>query len=257
MGLHYIRSGTGEPLVLIHPVGASLVVWEPVLAALAAHRDVVAVDMSGFGRSPPLERGEDPTPQVLARALAAFLDELGIEDAHLAGNSLGAWVALELAKAGRGRSVTGLAPAGFWARPLGPRRSAARTAGRALLPLMPLLLRTTRGRRLALGGTVARPDRVPPDQALRLVRDYVRSPAYVRANAAMRSSVFSGIEEVRVPVTLAWAEHDRLVTQPEEAVRGARSLVLRGCGHIPMWDDPDQVAQVLLEGTRSPVTPPR
>jgi pimeloyl-ACP methyl ester carboxylesterase len=249
MAIHYIRSGVGEPLVLIHPVGGSLVVWEPLMERLAPRRDVIALDMPGFGRSPPLPGADDPTPQALARATAAFLDDLGIRTAHLAGNSLGGWVALELAKARRARSVTGLCPAGFWTRPLGPRRNAARAAGRVLLPLMPLLLRTARGRGVALGGTVARPERVPPEAAQRLVRDYVRSRAYVRANAAMRSAVFSGMEQVRVPVTLAWAEHDRLVTRPENPVDGARSLVLRGCGHIPTWDDPEQVARVLLEGS--------
>jgi len=249
VALHHIRSGRGETLVLIHPVGASLVVWEPVLRLLEPEREVIALDMPGFGRSPPLPPEEDPTPQVLARAVGAFLDELGIQTAHLAGNSLGAWVALELATTGRARSVTGLAPAGFWTRPLGPRRNLARSAGRALLPLMPVILHSPRGRRLALGGTVARPERVPPRAALRLVRDYVTSPAYVRASAAMRSAVFSTIEQVQAPVTLAWAEHDRLVREPSRPVPGVRSTVLRGCGHIPTWDDPEQVANVLLEGS--------
>jgi pimeloyl-ACP methyl ester carboxylesterase len=55
-----------------------------------------------------------------------------------------------------------------------------------------------------------------------------------------------------VPVTLAWGEHDEFVTEPREPVAGARSRVLAGCGHLPVWDDPDQVAQVLLDGSASP-----
>ena len=89
MELHYIRSGSGEPFVLIHPVGASLVVWEPVVPTLAEHRDVIALDMPGFGRSPALPAGEEPTPRRLAAAVGALLDELGLKTAHLAGNSLG------------------------------------------------------------------------------------------------------------------------------------------------------------------------
>ena len=245
--LNHMRRGRGEPLVLIHPLGGELVVWEPVLDRLARERDVIAVDLPGFGGSPPLANGAFPTPSVLAGAVASFLDELGVERAHVAGNSLGGWVALELAKAGRSLSVAGLCTAGFWKRPLGPRPGAdARRMGRALLPLLPALLRSARGRRLLLRGTVGHPDRVPPAAASRLVRSYVTSPGFEGANEAMRSAVFSGVEHIRVPVTLAWAELDRLVRRPRETVPGWRTLMLHGCGHIPTWDDPGQVARVLL-----------
>ena len=111
--LHHIRRGEGEALLLIHPLGSELVVWEPVFDLLAAERDVIAVDMPGFGASHALPEGQAYTPKGLAAALAGFLNELGIERAHLAGNSLGGWVALELAGLGRALSVTGLSPAGF------------------------------------------------------------------------------------------------------------------------------------------------
>ena len=247
--LHHLRRGAGEPLLLIHPLGSELVVWEPVLELLAVERDVIAVDMPGFGASPPLPGGQPYSPQGLAAALAAFLDGLGIERAHLAGNSLGGWVALELAGLGRALSVTGLSPAGFWARPLGPRPSRARAVGRTLLPLIGPLTQTARGRRLLLGASVGHPERVPPRCAARLVRSYVTAPAFEEANAGMRATVFSGIERIDVPVTLAWAELDRLVAEPRGGVPGARRRVLRGCGHIPTWDDPPQVSRVLLEAS--------
>jgi pimeloyl-ACP methyl ester carboxylesterase len=249
--LNYVRRGSGEPLLLLHPLGGSMVVWEPVLERLAAERDVIAVDMPGFGDSPPLRGGAEPTPPALAAGVGAFLDSLGVDDAHLVGNSLGAWVAIELARAGRGRSVTGLAPAGFWPRPLGPRSGIEpRTLARLALPLLPVLSRGARGRRLLLGGAVARPDRVPPAAARRLVRAYATSPAFVRANVAMRSGLVNGLEELSVPVTLAWAEHDRLVKRPKQPLAGARMVDLPGCGHIPTWDDPELVTRVVLEGSR-------
>ena len=67
-----------------------------------------------------------------------------------------------------------------------------------------------------------------------------------RANEAMRSAVFSGFEQIRAPVTLAWGERDRLVARPRTTVPGWRSVTLHGCGHIPTWDNPSQVARVLL-----------
>jgi pimeloyl-ACP methyl ester carboxylesterase len=107
--LNYIRVGSGEPLLLIHPLGADIVVWEPVLERLATQRDVIAVDMPGFGASPALANGSEPTPTALAAAIGRFLDSLGLERVHVAGNSLGGWVAFELAKAGRALSATGSA----------------------------------------------------------------------------------------------------------------------------------------------------
>jgi pimeloyl-ACP methyl ester carboxylesterase len=248
--LNHVRRGSGEPLVLIHPLGGELVVWEPVLDLLAREREVIAVDLPGFGGSAPLADGSGSTPQSLAGAVAAFLSRLGIERAHLAGNSLGGWVALELAKAGRALSVAGLSTAGLWKRPLGPRPGRdVRRIGRTLLPVLPLLLRTRRGRALLLRSSVGHPERVPPPAASRLVRSYVTSPGFAGANAAMRAAVFSGVEQIGVPVTLAWAELDRLLRRPREVAPGSRTLTLRGCGHIPTWDDPEQVAGVLLRAS--------
>jgi pimeloyl-ACP methyl ester carboxylesterase len=251
--LNYLRRGEGEPLVLLHPLGGELVVWEPVLDRLAAERDVIALDMPGFGASPPLANGADPTPQGLAAGVGAFLDSLGVGEVHVAGNSLGAWVGIELARQRGARSVTGLSPAGFWRRPLGPRpaRVEPRTLARLLLPLLPLLTPFTFGRRLLLGGVVARPERVPAAAARRLVRAYARSPAFVRANLAMRAAVIEHLHDLSAPLTLAWGEHDRLVREPKQPVPGARSLQMPGCGHIPTWDDPELVAGVLLESSRN------
>jgi pimeloyl-ACP methyl ester carboxylesterase len=228
-------------------LGAELVVWEPVLGRLSRERDVIALDLPGFGRSPQLSNGDAPTPQLLAQKVAAFLDELGIARAHVAGNSLGGWVALELAKEGRALSVAGICTAGLWARPLGPRPGRdPRALGRRMLPVLPTLVRSTAGRRLVLRGSVAHPERVPADAAVRLVRSYVTSAGYEEANLAMRSAVFSGFDEIRVPVTLVWADQDRIVRRPRKAVPDWRTIVLHGCGHIPTWDDPGQVARTLL-----------
>ena len=79
------------------------------------------------------------------------------------------------------------------------------------------------------------------------MRAYVTAPGFEGANAAMRAAVFSGIEQIDAPVTLAWGELDRLVAPPRAGVPGARSVLLPGCGHVPTWDDPALVSRVLLD----------
>lgn len=251
--LAHDRRGHGEPLVLLHPLGGDRGVWEPVLNRLAAERDVIAADLPGFGESPALPDDVTSTPAALARAVADLLDSLGIERAHASGISLGAWVALELGKRGRARSVTALCPAGFWPRPLGPRPEIARRGSRLLRPLLPALTRTLSGRTALLQGVLARPENVPPADALRLVRAYTDAPGFERANREMRGSVFSGFENIDVPVTLAWSEYDRLVGRPRKSQPDwVRQVALDGCGHVPTWDDPPLVARTILEGSGSP-----
>jgi pimeloyl-ACP methyl ester carboxylesterase len=254
--LNHVRRGQGEPLVLIHPLGGELVVWEPVLDALAAERDVIALDMPGFGSSPPLEGQDELTPGVLAGAVAEFLDELSVERAHLAGNSLGGWVALELAALGRGLSVAGLGTAGLWSRPLDPGRDTRRRVGRLLLPLIGPLARSGRGRRRLLGRHVGRPELVPPQAAARLARAYLTAPSYAAASRAMRAGLFSGLDRLDVPVTLAWGEFDGVVSRPKGPLpANVRTLTLAGCGHVPTWDDPQQVSRVLLEASSQAAAP--
>jgi pimeloyl-ACP methyl ester carboxylesterase len=220
--------------------------WDPVVEHLNGARRVLALDLPGHGEQPLLA---DATPPDLAAAIADRLAAEGIERPHVAGNSLGGWVALELAAAGRAASVTAIAPAGLWREPLVPKRSRVRSVARALLPALAGVLRTERGRRLVLAANAAHPERIPPDAALRLVRAYATAPGFQAVNDAMRASRFTALADISVPVTLAWPDHDRIVRRPRSLPAGVRSVVLHGCGHLPTWDDPEQVAHVLLEGS--------
>ena len=249
--LGFDRQGSGTPLVLLHPLGADRGVWLPVMRELAAAHDVIAMDMPGFGESLELAPEVPATPEAFARAVAATLGSLGLGSAHAAGISLGGWAALELAKLDRALSVTAINPAGFWARPLGPRPEVVRRTAKRLLPLARPFLATARGRQAALGGTMAHPERVSAGAAYRLVRAYALSPGFSRANAEMRRSVFSGLERIGVPVTLAWSDRDRLVGRPRRELPGIRMVTLTDCGHLPTWDSPAQVAGVILSTTRS------
>jgi pimeloyl-ACP methyl ester carboxylesterase len=245
--LAYDRAGSGPVLVLLHPLGADRRVWEPVMDRLTQERDVIALDLPGFGASPALDGDGPPTPAALARAVAAGLPA-GTH--HVAGNSLGGWVALELAAAGQARSVTAIAPAGLWPEPLAPKRGVARALAKAMRPGLAALVRSEAGRRLALGSTVAHAERVPPEAALRLVQAYADAPGFEAVDQAMRAGRFTRLEHIRVPVTLAWPEHDRLVARPAHLPPTIRSVPLPCAGHMPMWDAPDAIARLLLQGSR-------
>jgi pimeloyl-ACP methyl ester carboxylesterase len=125
----------------------------------------------------------------------------------------------------------------------------ARDVARAATPVLAAVLSTARGRRLALGVTMAHPERVPPADALRLVRAYAAAPGYDAVNAAMRAGRFTGLDRLRVPLTFGWPDRDRLVARPARLPATARNVVLRDCGHVPMWDSPDQVTELLLAGS--------
>jgi pimeloyl-ACP methyl ester carboxylesterase len=94
-----------------------------------------------------------------------------------------------------------------------------------------------------------RPELVPPAAAAHLVSTYASAPGFVATNQAMRAGYFDALDRIEVPVTLGWPDHDRLVAPPARLPPQVRSRVLVGCGHVPMWDAPDQVVRLLLEGS--------
>jgi pimeloyl-ACP methyl ester carboxylesterase len=241
-----------EPLLLVHGLGASGGVWDPVVPLLAPEREVIVLDLPGFGDAPSLPAEVEPTAAALAAALRDRLAERGIERAHVAGNSLGAWVALELGRMGAARSVTCLSPAGLWRSPLGMRPGMARRWAQRLRPAVSTALWVPAIRRRALATSVAHPDRLPVGAGRELVLSWIDSEGYDGANRAMREHIFDPTGyPADVPVTIAWAENDRLVgpPRPERRPPGARFLVMPGVGHVPTWDDPELVARVILEGS--------
>lgn len=246
-------------LLLIHGLGGTRSIWEPVTPLLERERKVHAIDMPGFGEAAPLPAEEEPTAAALARAVREECARNGIEHPHVAGNSLGGWVALEMGRFGWAASVTTLSPAGLWSRPLGePSGGGARMLLRgspwvkAARPFLSLALQFPATRRAAFQSIAAHPERIPPDAAKALALGWLDGEGYDAANRAMRNHVFdpTGYPE-DVPVTIAWCERDRLLGPPKPHRRppGARFLLLPEVGHTPTWDNPDLVARTLLEGS--------
>ncbi len=257
MTLNHVRMGTGDPVLLLHSLGGTIVMWEPVMEALAAEREVIAVDMPGFGKSPPLPGDVRSSARNLAGAVLDFYDTLGIDAKPVvAGISLGGWVAIESGRMGRASGVVGLCTAGFWERPLGPKRSVARVMAKLASPFLGAITSDPDRRRQALGSQIRHTERMTPEQGAALIRGYARASDYDDANAEMRGNVIGDLSDVKAPLTLAWAEHDTLVRRrPLSRVPpGTRQVVIPDAGHIPTWDQPEIVTELILTGAM--VEPP-
>jgi pimeloyl-ACP methyl ester carboxylesterase len=257
--LAYTRSGAGTPLVLLHGLGSSRQAWDPVVPLLAGRFDVLAVDLPGFGDSAPLRAPDEPDPGTLARAVAGLLDELGVTAAHLAGNSLGGWVALELAALRPAASLTLLSPAGLWAgnTPWYDRVSlrASRWLARHTAPVLSRLVRFRLGRALILGQTHGRPMQLSPGYARTTVAAMGTSPGFDAALRATATRRYLAQAAITAPVTVAFGSRDLLLLSRQsrhldQLPAGTRAEVLPGCGHVPMADDPDAVAALITRSAR-------
>ncbi|MFJ2744589.1 alpha/beta fold hydrolase [Streptomyces sp. NPDC087440] len=255
----YERRGRGEPLLLLHGIGHHWQAWEPVLSALAAERDVIAVDLPGFGASPSLPDGVSYDLESVVPVLGALCRELGVDRPHVAGNSLGGLLALEMGRKGLARSVTALSPAGFWTQ--AERRYAfgtlrgMRVAAKAMpLPLIERLSRSEAGRTVLTSTIYAKPGRRTPEAV-------VAETLALRGATGFEPTLATGLsvqfrDDVRdVPVTVAWGTKDRLLVRRQGVrakgiIPGARLVRLPGCGHVPMNDDPAAVARVILDTSR-------
>jgi pimeloyl-ACP methyl ester carboxylesterase len=242
--LAHDRAGEGPPLVLLHGLGMSKEVWRPVVPRLARERAVIAVDLPGFGASPPGPR----TLRGLAETVAELCDDVRLERPHVAGNSLGGGVALALGAAGNAETVCVLSPVGFAAGRERAYANAVLTVTRLLAPATPLLAGTRAARTLSCLYVSARPWRIPREDVLQWGRDYAGAPSFWPLLAEDWP-----VSEPACPTTVAWGERDRLLIFSRQFPRArrrlpaARHVVLRGCGHVPTWDDPEQIARVLLE----------
>jgi pimeloyl-ACP methyl ester carboxylesterase len=252
------RHGSGEPLVLVHGVTHRRQAWYPVLDRLTEHREVVLVDLPGHGESPDLELRGRSVDDTLRAEFQEFLADQGLDRPHVAGNSLGGLIALGAGAEGDARSVTALSPAGFWenARQFAYTRrifeQACVVSGR-LGPRTELLARSRGGRKVMYGLLTAHPARVSPDQARGDARAFLRARPALRVLLAA-ATPFEREIALDVPVTIAWAGRDLVLPSWQARVAQrrlplARHLVMKGVGHVPMTDDPELVADILLQGS--------
>jgi pimeloyl-ACP methyl ester carboxylesterase len=254
-----------SPLVLLHPFSLCAEVWRPVLPLLDRTHDVHPLTIPGHLGGEPLPRSFRHSVEAAVDLLETKLDALGLRKAHLVGNSLGGWFALELARRNRALSVVALAPGGGWELGSPELRRLVRRFRLtwALLrlggPAAGVLSRYAILRRATLGQAVARPERLAPEVARMFIESAWRCSSFSAVLKCMaKQALPEPFERMSCPVRLVWGSHDRLLPLEGYSQRWRRVLpqadwvVLQGVGHVQMHDDPEAVARSILEVT-SPV----
>lgn len=259
------RAGSGEPLLLIHGFTDTWRAWTAVLGELVPFFEVIAPTLHGHFGGPPMPEIDVQKPDAMERFTDIFeqrMDELGIGTAHIAGNSLGGGIALQLAKRGRARSVVGLAPAG--GMEVGDRAEALRikrqfkrlqASSRAAAPYVERIMRSSNRRRIALRDIVQMGNQVPAEAAIRMTRASIRCEAVDDVYEVLESGApwLTELDRISCPTLVAWGSKDRILPAHKHARRlaleipGLQYRTLHGLGHIPMWDAPELVGAMIRD----------
>lgn len=256
--LDHRLAGSGEPLLLVHGIGANWRMWNPVLDRLEAQHEVLSVDLPGFGRSAPLPEGVTPTMPALADALEEALDAAGWGQAHVAGNSMGGWLGLELARRGRATCVVAISPAGMWS----PKENAyahrmlrlQHRVASAVAPHAETVTRNLLARTILFSAVTSRPWRADPADGAETLRLLAGAPGWEATLEAMHADQPRDLASIECPVRIVWGSRDTLLL-PRQADRFVRAIPnaelvrLPGLGHVPMADDPEAIADSILQFT--------
>lgn len=250
--ISYSRTGAGRPVVLIHGIGHRRTAWFDVYDRLAEQFDVIAIDLPGFGQSPPPAAPNSYAMLSWAEQLEDLFDDLGLDQPHVVGNSLGGLLALTLAARGSIASAVALSPAGFAGRGGSLVAGAVLVVMKAVVrsprPVLRFVANRERLRRVAFASLYVHPERLSPEIAYGDSLNLRESPGFwpcfrkaIRVNYRARP---------QVPVTVGWGDKDRLLL-PSQAQVARRRLPdavhrpLPNCGHVPMLDDPAAVVDLV------------
>ncbi|WP_282776170.1 MULTISPECIES: alpha/beta hydrolase [unclassified Nocardia] len=255
-----LHMGSGEPLLLLHGFMLSPHCWEQVAQRMANHCEVFAPAFTGHWGGPDFE-GWYLDVSALADRIEDQLDEMGWRSCHIAGNSLGGWVGFELARRGRARTLTAIAPAGGWQTP----SSLQIRVGMKFLSLVPVV---EIGKRLPEAVAFSAPIRQLVAALLtknfsaahrRGVEAAITSALNCKAMIPMlvsglRAPCLEHLGDLPTPVRLLMCEHDHIIPNRVYARRFLKELpdtadriMIHGVGHVPMLEAPDRIATLIAE----------
>ena len=243
-----------SPLVLLHGGSWSGDQWRDIAPLLSAYHDVYTPSALGHRGGPVVQRRPVTMWDVIDES-ERYLDEHGLDRPHLAGHSMGGFIALELARRGRAASVCVFSPGGLWSDDL--RAQVAKrlrrqfALGRLTRPITPLLLKSPGMRRRALTDATLHGDRLSYKRAIEITE--VSLDCTIIGDICNNTDEqVAPMESLPCPITIAWAENDRILpVEVCEAIArdrlpGATFTILPGLPHTPTIDDPELVASTIL-----------
>ena len=244
------------PLVLLHGLAMSGDAWREVVPLLSSYHELYVPTAVGHRGGPSVQR-RPATMTDMVDAAQRYLDECGLDRPHIAGNSMGGFVAIELAR--RGRAATGcvFSPGGLWTAGDGFQERAFKrlrrgvTLGRLSRPVLPLVYRSARLRRVILRDVACHADRISAARALEFIDDGIGCT--ILADLCAAEWLVARLDPPPCTITIAWGEKETLL--PAEAhgkigrIPQAAIKTLPGVGHVPMVDDPGLVARTILTST--------
>lgn len=247
------------PLVLIHGLGSAATVFKPILAELSKNFRVISVDLPGHGQS-RYSKSQAMDPASLGAAIFETLNsEYGIEKFHVVGNSLGGWIALEMAASRPEQilSVTGLAPAGLWLVPApGRLPSEARLyyLAKTLKAFIKVALKSKKLREIGFKRVSPKWQELSYETCFDASIAMTNCRGYFPAWDGMIGRRFDAEISESVQVTILFGDRDNTLpadVSQERSLTPSHSmwLTIENCGHAPMWDHPDLVLKAVLETT--------
>jgi pimeloyl-ACP methyl ester carboxylesterase len=251
------RGGSGTPLVCVHGFLDTWRTWELTLPALERRHEVIAPTLAGHAGGPPV--GEHVGADEVLEAVERAMDDAGFETAHIAGNSLGGYIALRLAQRGRARSVVAFSPAGGWShsdesfRAVLAQQESLLDLLRVAGPLAGAIARTKVGRRRATQMITVNYEHLPTALVEHLIVGAARCDgARPLLEIALRDGWPLDAERITCPVRFVWGAEDRVLTWPGAAARFRDELphadwvLVDGAGHCPQLDVPLEAAELIV-----------
>ncbi|HRV60464.1 MAG: alpha/beta hydrolase [Solirubrobacterales bacterium] len=255
------RGGSGEPLVLIHGFTGTWEMWDLVIAPLEEKYDVFIPTLPMHAGGPEIE-GE-ASVDLLIEGTETLLDEVGIETAHLVGNSLGGYAALRLAANGRARTVNALAPAGGWAEG-DPVIDQTMDFFQEMIPLVAAAaehvddaVATPEGRAMLLQFLTEHPEVVSPELSKKILLGGAGCTEALALAEMGRTTDWSfDYDAIDCPTRIVWGTEDKVLGWPvaaarfQEGLSDADWIILEGIGHCPMLDVPEKTVELITEFAR-------
>jgi pimeloyl-ACP methyl ester carboxylesterase len=258
---NYVELGDGPPLLFVHGLSGCWQNWLENIPHFSRTHRVIAMDLPGFGSS-PMPPWEIDIP-AYGRFLRDFCERLGIDRCSLVGNSMGGFVATELAitEPERVDDLTLVSAAGItWARARCEPAEMLARVGRATAPLMLRVelsgIRRPKFRRYAFRGVFYDPNALRPELLWENVVPAFHSPGYFDAMRHLVGyDIRHRLEEIEVPTLIVWGRNDRVVPVPaalayKKRISHAELVIFDGCGHVPQFERPLRFNRLLEDFLR-------